>query len=318
MHAQVPAHRQRHLARPVGRSGLAPVETALPSALESRTGRGSATSTVRAYSLNAFAARRHVVGMERAGHLQRSHPRAGRRLRREGRQGLERTGGDDLAGGVAVRRGEAGGVDGGQDVRPRRRRAPRTCRSARARTRRPSRRRGVRRGPPRPSGSAPRTPQPRSARRQCDRRRPARPVAVGVAQPELAGGDDAERDQISGWVTAVSLISSASAVVPSRAQIEAADVGERGRAARRHRAVRARARACPATARPVRVRVRRSRLPRWWVRASVGDARHGQRWRGPLVGILQVRRPGCGVVVPRELLITSLISSRPRMSATRR
>ncbi len=96
----------------------------------------------------------------------------------------------------------------------------------------------------------------RSARRRCARRRPRSPRRLAARAGPRRSTPSAT---ISGWVTAVSLISSASAVVPSRVEVEPGDLGELGHAARRRRAVRARGRACRASAHPVRGRGRRSR-----------------------------------------------------------
>ena len=61
---------------------------------------------------------RHVLGVERAGDLQGTQPRALGRLRGEGVELLERAGGDDLAGAVLVGRGEPVLAESGEYVVP--------------------------------------------------------------------------------------------------------------------------------------------------------------------------------------------------------
>ena len=67
-------------------------------------------------ALELLAGRGHVVGVEGAGDRQRHDPRLGRRVGLQRVQPVERAGGDDLAGAVHVRRGQAVLVDGGQDL----------------------------------------------------------------------------------------------------------------------------------------------------------------------------------------------------------
>ena len=90
--------------------------TAAPSALDSRIGRGSATVMLCGVGGERVRGRGHEVGVEGAGDGQRPHPGAGRRLGGQLLQCVQSTGGDDLAGAVAVGRGQPGGLDSGDDL----------------------------------------------------------------------------------------------------------------------------------------------------------------------------------------------------------
>ena len=230
--AEVPAHRQGDLARPAGatRSRAGRDRGAVGVGQQDRARVADAIRRRRRRASSASAGAMYA-GVERAGHRQRTDPGAGRRLGGQLLQGVERAGGDDLAGAVAVGRGEAGASMRGDDLVRRRRRARRTCRSGRARRPRPSRRRG---GPANATASARttrRTPRRRSARRRC-----GRPTTPSRGRPaRQRPGSSCRRPRASatssGWVTAVSLISSASAVVPSRIR-SSPETSESRRAAR--------------------------------------------------------------------------------------
>ena len=79
----------------------------MPSALDSSRLRGSCVVIGPGVAAEDVDGRAHVLGVERAGDLQRADPGLGRRVGREGGQLLHRAGGDDLAGAVDVGGGEA-------------------------------------------------------------------------------------------------------------------------------------------------------------------------------------------------------------------
>ena len=168
---------------------------------------------------SACLGRRHVRRVERAGHLQRDDPRLGRRLGGELLQRVERAGGDDLARRRCGWPGRARAPRSRRAPRRGRRRARRTCRSAPARRRRPSRGRGRRPASPRPRPAARRRGRRRRARRRCGRRRPTTSCIGSCSAASSAAATS------SGWVRAVSLISSAPAV---GAEVDQVDPGERG------------------------------------------------------------------------------------------
>ena len=258
--AQVPAHRRGDLAdQPVAARSPAAVRPRCRRRWTAASGSGSAGRTPAATAPSASSGRRHVRGVERAGHRQRHAPgpspggvggelrpapSSGARRRRPGRRRCVGRGepgasmrGEHLVRVAAEHGGHAGRgqrAGGGHlpaaDARPARSRP-------RARTRRPARR--------------------RPARRRCARR-PRRPGSAGGSSSSAAAASAVATS--SGWVTAVSRISSASAVVPSRIRSSPATRGPPAQPVSAPGQVQPRGRACRASGHPGRERVRRARL----------------------------------------------------------
>ena len=93
----------------------APEVTLAPSRLDQSVTRRVGGLDRRRGLTERIDGRSHVAGVEGAGDLQGDHPRAGRRLGRQGLQGGERAGGDELAAAVVVRRGEVELLEPGDD-----------------------------------------------------------------------------------------------------------------------------------------------------------------------------------------------------------
>ena len=246
--AQVPAHRPgqlgHQLAHRVGGRG-----DRLAVGVRQQGGGRFGGRDIRRGGGVAVGGRRHEVGVERAGGGQLADPRLGRRVLGELVQRGQAAGGDDLAGGVAVGGDQVEVLEARSAPRPRRRRAPRTCRWARVRRPWPSRRRGWRPARRRRRRRSRRRSRRRRSRRPSVRRRSkSRPAS----RPRLVSSwwASSVAATTSGCVTAVSVISSAVAVVPSRRQVEAADLRPRGRSGQPRRAARATEASMPGVCEP--------------------------------------------------------------------
>ena len=196
-----------------------PWMTAAPSRFDSMIRAGSATVTPPATAARACLGRRHVRRVERARHLQRDDPGLGRRLVGELGQRVQRARGDDLAGAVAVGRVQA-----------------RACRSRRCTSSG---------SPPStaliPVGSSaqaaaisrPRTPASviaaSAGSTPASAAAPSSPTLWPATRPTSYIGRCSAASRAaatsSGWVRAVSLISSASAC---GAEVDQVDPGQRG------------------------------------------------------------------------------------------
>ena len=196
--------------------------TSAPSRLDSSVSAGSATATRRPPAQRVHR-RRHVPGVERAGHRQRPQPGPGGRIGGERGELVQRSGRHDLPGAVDVRRGQAVRLDGGEHL----------CLVAAEHRGHPGRL-GPRPGPwpgraPGPAASRP--------RREIPAKTPAAssPTLCPAAAPVGTGPGSARRTApraaaraaatSSGWATAVSLISSALGRRPAPDQVAA---GQRG------------------------------------------------------------------------------------------
>ena len=218
----VSVHRSQRTGRVICATSLAIASaaeaTGCPSAFDSSFAVGSDPRSLRPRPRRrSRRRRRHVVGVERACGGQRANPGLGGRILGQLVQRREAACGDDLTGGVAV---------GGHQIqlprdapapRPRRRRARPTSRSAPARRPLPSRRRGWRpaarrrRRRSRRRSRRPRSHRPNGPPPPCRLRPAARACVSSWCASSVAA-------TTSGCVTAVSVISSAVAVVPSRAR----------------------------------------------------------------------------------------------------
>ena len=189
-------------------SMVGPWSTAAPSRLDSRILVGCGGGDAGGGGGERGLGGRHVRGVERAGDLQLDDPRLGGRRGGELLQPVDGAGGDDLAGAVAVGRVQAGGLDRGEHLGLVAAEHGGHAGGLDARRRRPSRGRARR---------------PASPRRRCVST-PAR--AAAASSPTLWPATTATSSMrscsavsraaatSSGWVLAVSLISSASASVP--------------------------------------------------------------------------------------------------------
>ncbi len=213
---------------------------------------GSATSRSRGVGVERVLRRGHEVGVEGAGHGERAHARAaGRRLGEFG-EIRQCPGRDDLPGAVAVGGRETGRLDARHDL----------VRIAAEYGRHPGR--GERAGRGHLGAAA------CGEGNCCGRRERADDCGGGEFADAVPGRDRAAAASrartrrscpiatISGWVTAVSLISSAPGRGAQPDQVETGDFAAVRRACPRRRVVRARQRACRDSGSPDRARVRQS------------------------------------------------------------